>query len=42
MATTKVTSGNGKRRDVAKANGEMDERIKRVLVEMEKHLDSEL
>ena len=42
MATTKVTSGNGKRRDVAKANGEMDDRIKRVIVDIEKHLNTEL
>ena len=42
MAATKVTLGTGKRRNSAKATREMDERIKRVLVEMEKHLDSEL
>jgi len=42
MAPTKVTLGTGKRRDLAKATGEMDQRIKRVIVEMEKHLDSEL
>jgi transcriptional regulator GlxA family with amidase domain len=42
MAATKVISGTGERRDVAKAPGEMDQRIKRVIVEMEKRLDSEL
>jgi transcriptional regulator GlxA family with amidase domain len=42
MAPTKVTLGTGKRRDSAKATGEMDQRIKRVIVEMEKCLDSEL
>ena len=42
MAPTKVNLGTGKRRDLAKATGEMDQRIKRVIVEMEKHLDSEL
>jgi len=42
MAATKVTLETGKRRDSPKATGEMDHRIKRVIVEMEKHLDSEL
>jgi len=42
MATTKVTSRTGKRRSSAKATGEMDHRIKRVILEMETHLDSEL
>jgi len=42
MAPSKVTLGTGERRDSAKATGEMDQRIKRVIVEMEKHLDSEL
>ena len=42
MAATKVTLGNGERRQAAKATGEMDQRIERVIVEMEKHLDSEL
>ena len=42
MATTKAILGTGERRDSAKATGEMDHRIKRVIVEMEKHLDSEL
>jgi len=42
MAPSKVTLRTGERRDSAKATGEMDQRIKRVIVEMEKHLDSEL
>jgi len=42
MAPTKMTSGTGKHRGSAKATGEMDQRIKRVIVEMEKCLDSEL
>jgi AraC family transcriptional regulator of arabinose operon len=42
MAATKVILRTGERGDVARAAGEMDQRIRRVLVEMEKHLDSEL
>jgi AraC family transcriptional regulator of arabinose operon len=42
MAAIKVMLGTGERRDVSKADADMDERIKRVLVEMEKRLDSEL
>jgi AraC family transcriptional regulator, arabinose operon regulatory protein len=42
MAAPKVMLGTGERRDVGKAGADMDERIKRVLVEMDKHLDSEL
>ncbi|HKE56517.1 MAG TPA: helix-turn-helix domain-containing protein [Pyrinomonadaceae bacterium] len=42
MAAIKVTLGTGERRDVGNAGAAMDERIKRVIVEMEKHLDSEL
>jgi len=42
MAATKVLLRTGERRDVAKGPGEMDQRIKRVIVEMEKRLDSEL
>jgi transcriptional regulator GlxA family with amidase domain len=42
MARSKVTLGTGERRGSAKANGEMDQRIQRVIVEMEKCLDSEL
>jgi transcriptional regulator GlxA family with amidase domain len=42
MAATKVILRTGERGDVARAPGEMDQRIKRVIVEMEKHLDSEL
>jgi transcriptional regulator GlxA family with amidase domain len=42
MAATKVILRTGERGDVARATGEMDQRIKRVIVEMEKHLDSEL
>src|SRR5678816_3388448 len=42
MARSKVTLGTGEHRGSAKANGEMDQRIQRVIVEMEKCLDSEL
>jgi transcriptional regulator GlxA family with amidase domain len=42
MAATKATLGTGDRRKSSKATGEMDPRIKRVIGEIEKHLNSEL
>ena len=42
MAATKVPSATGERRQAQKATGEIDPRIKRVIVEIEKHLNSEL